>query len=148
MMTDARIFLPGLPDLYTRNSSMEMEEKHIAELYPELEEWIRYCQYAEDELRSFHHSMKGLEAKYADPDILTEIAYYHLQANEMQKAVEDMLRALQLATHALSELEKHRPGAETMELNDHAILRRKFDNFQEEFDDYRHAFHGFLLKWI
>ena len=127
---------------------MIKDKKHIADLHPEVVEWINYNLFVKDEIKSFNNKLAEVSRKYTSHDVLAEVEHYQNQFIRQNEACDELLHDLRAAEHIFSDLSQNNPAASRVSFDDHVELRDKMDTHRHIFEDLKHDFHNFLSRYL
>ena len=122
--------------------------KHIAELHPEVIDWINYSLFVKDEVKSLNHRLMEIAHRYTDHDVMAQVEHFQNQFIRQDEASDELLHGLRAAGHVFSEISKTNPAASHVLFDDHVELRDKATTHKTIFEDLRHEFQLFLAKYM
>lgn len=123
-------------------------KKHIAELHPEVIDWINYSLFVKDEVKSLNYRLMEITHKYTDRDVMAQVEHFQNQFIRQDEASDELLHDLRAAEHIFSDISKTNPAASHILLDDHVELRDKAVTHQQIFEDLRHEFQLFLARYM
>ncbi len=127
---------------------MIRERKHIADLHPEIVEWINYNLFVKDEVKSFNGKLAEVSKKYTSHDVLAEVEHFQNQFIRQNEASDELLHDLRAAEHIFSEIAQNNPASARVSFDDHTELRDKMDTHKHIFEELRHEFQNFLSRYL
>lgn len=124
------------------------QRKHISELHPEVKEWINYCLFVKDEVKSLHLRLGEIIGKYTDHDVQAQVEHFQNQFIRQDEASDELLHELRAAEHVFSEVSQNNPAAAHVLFDDHVALRDSAETHKQIFESLRHEFQLFLAKYM
>lgn len=124
------------------------QRKHIAELHPEVIEWINYCLFVKDEIKSLNIRLGEILHKYTDHGVQAQVEHFQNQFIRQDEASDELLHDLRAAEHIFSDISQNNPAANHVLFDDHVELRDKAETHKQIFEELRHEFQLFLARYM
>jgi len=123
-------------------------KKHLGELHPEILEWINYCAFVKDDLRSLQMRLGEILHKYSSREVLAQVEHFQNQFIRQNEASDELLHDLRAAESIFSSITLSNPAAHHVLFDDHTELRDKFETHRHIFVELRHEFQLFLARYM
>lgn len=124
------------------------QRKHIGELHPEVQEWISYCMFVKDEVRTLNLRLEEIIGKYTDHGVQAQVEHFQNQFIRQNEASDELLHDLRAAEHVFSDIAQKNPASAHVLFDDHVELRDKVETHKQIFEALRHEFQLFLAKYM
>ncbi len=128
--------------------AVSKQRKHIGELHPEVKDWISYCMFVKDEVKTLNLRLGEIIGKYTDHGVQAQVEHFQNQFIRQNEASDELLHDLHAAEHIFSEIAQANPAAAHVLFDDHVDLRDKMQTHTRIFESLRHEFQLFLAKYM